>query len=79
MGRAVAGIAVGIVAVAGIGWIAINLLSGLISILAYLIVGALVIGGGMYVYGKVKRSVAPGTRNGYRLEAAKQTYRMRNR
>ena len=47
--------------------------------LAYLIVGALVVGGGVYLYGQAKRSLAPGTRNQRRIEAAAKTYRMRNR
>ena len=79
MGRAVLGVVAGVAVVIGVGWLAINLLQGLVGILAYLIVGALVIGGGVYVYGRVRRSLAPGTRNQRRLEAAVRTYRMRNR
>lgn len=79
MGRAVLGVVAGVAVVIGVGWLAVNLLQGLVGILAYLIVGALVIGGGVYVYGRVRRSLAPGTRNQRRLEAAVRTYRMRNR
>jgi len=42
-------------------------------------VGLLVVGGGFYLYGKAKRSLAPGTRAQRRIEAATKTYRMRNR
>jgi hypothetical protein len=48
-------------------------------VLFYLIVGALVVGGGLYLYGKAKKSLAPGTRTQRRIEAAQKTYRMRNR
>jgi len=58
-----------------VGWLAWSLLSG---VLGYLIVGALVVGGGVYLYGRAKRSLAPGTRNQRRIEAAAKTYRMRN-
>ena len=79
MGR---GVGVAVVTVAGVivvGWVAIAILQALGSVLAYLIVGALVVGGGMFVYGRVRRSLAPGTRNQRRIEAAAKTYRMRNR
>ena len=45
----------------------------------YLIVGAIVIGGGALLYSKAKNAVAPGTRTQRRIEAATKTYRMRNR
>jgi len=48
-------------------------------LLFFLIVGAIVIGGGALLYAKAKRAVAPGTRNHNRIEAARETYRMRNR
>jgi hypothetical protein len=37
-----------------------------------------VVGGGIYVYGRAKRAMAPGTRTQRRIEAAAKTYRMRN-
>ena len=58
---------------------AVSLLQSLVGALAYLIVGALVVGGGVYLYGRAKRSLAPGTRTQRRIEAAAKTYRMRNR
>jgi hypothetical protein len=69
----------GLAVVIGVGWLAVSVLSSLGSLLAYLLVGAVVIGGGAYVYGRVRRSIAPGTRNQRRIEAAVRTYRMRNR
>ncbi len=79
VGRAVLGVVAGVAVVIGVGWLAVALLQSLVSVLAYVIVGALVVGGGVYVYGRVRRSLAPGTRNQRRLEAAVRTYRMRNR
>jgi NAD(P) transhydrogenase subunit beta len=43
------------------------------------IVGALVVGGGIYLYRRAKRAVGPGTRTRNRLDAAASTYRQRNR
>jgi hypothetical protein len=60
------------------GLAAVWLLHALIGVFAYLLVGAAVIGGGLYLYGRAKRSLAPGTRNQRRIEAAVKTYRMRN-
>ena len=79
MGKAIAYLVATIAGVIVVGWIAINLLQVLVGALAYLIVGAIVVGGGVYLYGRAKRSLAPGTRNQRRIEAAAQTYRMRNR
>ncbi|HWS35988.1 MAG TPA: hypothetical protein VN408_25025 [Actinoplanes sp.] len=72
MGKAIAFL----VAVVAVGWVASSLLGPLIY---YLIVGALVVGGGAYLYSRAKRGIAPGTRNQRRIEAAARTYRMRNR
>jgi hypothetical protein len=79
MGKAIAYLVATIAGVIVVGWIAINLLQVLVGALAYLIVGAVVVGGGVYLYGRAKRSLAPGTRNQRRIEAAAKTYRMRNR
>jgi hypothetical protein len=49
----------------------------LLSIVFYLVIGALVVGGGVYLYGRARRAIGPGTRNRRRLDAAAQTYRMR--
>jgi hypothetical protein len=38
-----------------------------------------VVGGGIWLYSRAKRSLAPGTRTQRRIEAAAKTYRMRNR
>jgi len=45
----------------------------------YLIVGALVVGGGAFIYRRAKRAIGPGTRTRRRIDAAAQTYRMRDR
>jgi hypothetical protein len=78
MGKAIAIIVATIAGVVVVGWVAIALLHALLGGLAYLIVGAAVIGGGIYVYGKAKKAMAPGTRTQRRIEAASKTYRMRN-
>jgi hypothetical protein len=72
MGKAIAIL----VALAAVGWLASSFLGPL---LYFLVVGALVVGGGAYIYSRVKRSLAPGTRTQRRIEAAARTYRMRNR
>lgn len=61
----------GMVAVWAVGW----LFDGG---LFYLLVGALVAGGGAYLYHRTKRALAPGTRARLRLDAAAETYRQRN-
>jgi hypothetical protein len=79
MGKAVAYLVAMIAGVIVVGWVAIALLHALMGALSYLIVGAIVVGGGVYLYGKAKKGLAPGTRTQRRIEAAAKTYRMRNR
>ena len=79
MGKGIAYLVVTIAGVIVVGWVAIAVLHALIGVIAYLIVGAIVVGGGVYLYGRAKRAVAPGTRTQRRIEAATKTYRMRNR
>jgi hypothetical protein len=76
MGKAVAFLVALLAGVIVVGWVVSSLLG---PALFYLIVGALVVGGGLYVYGRVKKSIAPGTRTQRRIEAAQKTYRMRTR
>ncbi|GID25759.1 hypothetical protein [Paractinoplanes brasiliensis] len=76
MGKAVAFLVALIAGVIVVGWVVSSLLG---PALFYLIVGALAIGGGYYLYAKAKKSIAPGTRTQRRIEAAAKTYRMRNR
>ena len=78
MGKAIAYLVATIAGVIVVGWVAIQLLQVLVGALAYLIVGAIVVGGGVYLYGRAKKSLAPGTRTQRRIEAAAKTYRMRN-
>jgi hypothetical protein len=79
MGKAVAYLVAMIAGVIVVGWVALALLHALVGALSYLIVGAIVVGGGVYLYGKAKKGLAPGTRTQRRIEAAAKTYRMRNR
>jgi hypothetical protein len=76
MGKALAVLLAGVVGVVLVGWLAVSIIGPL---LVYLIVGALVIGGGALLYARAKKAVAPGTRTQRRIEAARETYRMRNR
>jgi hypothetical protein len=79
MGKAVAYLVAMVAGVIVVGWVAVSVLHWLIGGLSYLIVGALVVGGGVWIYGRMKRELAPGTRTQRRIEAAQKTYRMRNR
>jgi hypothetical protein len=79
MGKGIALLVATIAGVIVVGWVGVALLHALFGALTYLIVGAVVVGGGVWLYGRAKRSLAPGTRNRNRLEAAEKTYRMRNR
>jgi len=76
MGKGLAVLLAGVLGVVLVGWLAVALIGPLIF---YLIVGAIVIGGGALLYSKAKNAVAPGTRTQRRIEAATKTYRMRNR
>jgi hypothetical protein len=75
MGKAIAYLLAIIGGIVVVSWVAHLILGALF----WLIVVALVVGGGALLYSRAKRAVAPGTRNGNRIEAARQTYRMRNR
>jgi hypothetical protein len=79
MGKAIAYLVALIAGVVVVGWVAVALLHALLGGLTYLIVGAVIIGGGIWIYSRAKRSLAPGTRTQRRIEAAAKTYRMRNR
>jgi hypothetical protein len=79
MGKGIAYLVATIAGVIVVGWVAVALLHALLGALVYIIVGAIVVGGGVYLYGRAKRSLGPGTRNRNRIEAAQKTYRMRNR
>jgi hypothetical protein len=68
-----------LVALVVLGVVAIKLVSALLGVAIYLLIGAAVAGGAYYLYARTKRSVGPGTRNRRRIEAAAETYRMRNR
>jgi hypothetical protein len=76
MGKAVAFLLALLAGVVVVGWVVSSLIG---PVLFYLIVGAVVVGGGLFLYAKAKQSLAPGTRTQRRIEAAAKTYRMRNR
>jgi hypothetical protein len=61
------------------GMLAIWVLHLFLGVLAYVLVGALVVGGGVYLYGRARRALAPGTTARRRIDAAAETYRMRDR
>jgi hypothetical protein len=61
------------------GMLAIWVLHALLGVLVYVLVGALVVGGGVYLYGRARRAIAPGTRARRRIDAAAETYRLRDR
>jgi hypothetical protein len=61
------------------GMLAIWVFQAILGLLVYVIVGALVVGGGVYLYRRAQRSIGPGTRTRRRIGAATDTYRMRNR
>lgn len=62
-----------------VGALAMWLLQALMSLVVYLLVGALVVGGGAYLVHRARRAIGPGTRTQRRIEAAARTYRMRDR
>jgi hypothetical protein len=76
-GRLLARVALVLVGLVIAGWLAVWLLKALLGLAVYLIVGALVVGGGVYLYRRTKRGVGSGTRNQRRIEAAAKTYRIR--
>jgi hypothetical protein len=79
MGRFLVGTVAAIFGLVLVGAVAIWLLKALLGVVVYLLVGAIVIGGGIYLYGRAKRAVGQGTRTRNRLDAAASTYRQRNR
>ena len=78
VGRVLAWIVLPLVGLAVVGALAVWLFKALLGFAFYILVGAVVVGGGMYVYGRAKRALGPGTRARRRLDAAAETYRMRN-
>jgi hypothetical protein len=53
-----------LLAIAGVvvvGWLAIWLIGVFFHLFFYILVGALVVGGGMYLYGRAKRSITSGS------------------
>ena len=77
MARLLAWTVAAIVGLALAGMLAIALFKALLGIVFYLIVGAIVVGGGFYLYGRAKTALGPGTRARRRLDAATETYRTR--
>jgi hypothetical protein len=67
-----------LVALVALGMIAVWVFNALLGYIFYLVVGAAVAAGGVYLYHRAKRAVGPGTRTRMRLDAAAETYRRRN-
>ncbi len=61
------------------GMVAIWLIKALFGLAIYLLVGALVVGGGYYLYRRVRRAISSDVRTRRRIEAARATYRARTR
>jgi hypothetical protein len=59
-----------------LGMLAIWLFKALLGMIFYVLVGALVVGGGYYLYRRARRAVGPGTRTRRRIDAATETYKM---
>ncbi|MEV6923045.1 hypothetical protein AB0M46_00830 [Dactylosporangium sp. NPDC051485] len=78
MGRFLVGAVAVVVGLFVVGAIATWLFHALFSSIFYLIVGALVVGGALWLYGRAKRTIGSG-RNQRRIEAAAATWRQRNR
>ena len=77
--RLLAWLVLPLVALVLVSMVAVWAVHAFLGIVWYLLIGAALVAGGMYVVGKVRRALAPGTRAQRRLEAAAETYRMRNR
>jgi uncharacterized membrane protein YedE/YeeE len=78
-GKLLAWLLLPVVGLVVVGWLALWLLHALLGVLVYVLVGALVIGGAIYLAGAARRALSPGTRARRRLDAASETYRMRDR
>ena len=79
MGRVLAGIVAAVVALFVVGAIALWLFKALLGATFYIIVGAVVVGGAVWLYGRARRSLSGGSRNQRRLEATLATWRQRHR
>jgi undecaprenyl pyrophosphate phosphatase UppP len=78
MGRLLAGIVAVVVGLFVVGAIAVWLFNALLSAAFYLIIGAAVVGGAVWLYGRARRGLT-GSRNQRRLEATLATWRQRQR
>ena len=78
MGRFLMGAVAVVIGLFVIGAIASWLFGALMHVLGYLIVGALVVGGALWLYGRARRTLGS-QRNRNRLEAGMATWRQRNR
>jgi hypothetical protein len=50
-------VVLGGIALIVVGWLAISLLGTILKLGLYLLVGAAVVGGGVYLYGRARRSI----------------------
>lgn len=77
MGRLIAGTVAVVAGLFVAGAIAVWLFNALLGALFYLIVGAVVVGGAVWLYGRLRRGLSSGSRNQRRLEATLATWRQR--
>jgi hypothetical protein len=77
-GRLLAWVVLPVVGLVLAGMLVIALVKALLGLVFYLVVGALVVGGGVYLYRRAQRALGPQTRVRRRIEAARRTYRQRN-
>ncbi|MDG6104259.1 hypothetical protein Daura_11535 [Dactylosporangium aurantiacum] len=79
MGRFLAGTVAVVVGLFVAGAIAVWLFKALLGALFYIVVGAVVVGGAVWLYGRARRGLSGGSRNQRRLEATLATWRQRQR
>ena len=79
MGRFLAGTVAVVVGLFVAGAIAVWLFKALLGAVFYLVVGAVVVGGAVWLYGRARRGLSGGSRNQRRLEATLATWRQRQR
>lgn len=58
MGKMLGSLALWIVAILVVGWLVVKVFSLVLGMLGYFVVGALVVGGGYYLYRKARTSIS---------------------
>lgn len=60
MGRTLVWVALGAVALVIVGWVVLSLLGTLLKLALYLLVGAVVVGGAIYIAGRARAAIRGG-------------------